>query len=297
MSPTDEILAALGGVERKVAASTGPRTQEGKARSSQNAVKHAILSTAPVAAGENPDEWAAHREGCVGSLRPVGYLETELANRVAQVLCVSAASRGTRRRASARPRIRRCELWEILPSCHPRKRSRRFCDTRPTSTGLSTVLCTNCAAAGRPLWGQRAAAPRGGCDSGDQPRDLNDFVSQFRATRSPESVMITVYFDSNFYVWLAREDDGADPCVASLNALQVRHVVSVPLVQELFSSSPRPDANRRLHSRVTRLAIPPLELIADFTWDALLRPPQLLQPSRRGSCASTIWLPKRTATV
>jgi len=84
--------------------------------------------------------------------------------------------------------------------------------------------------------------------------------------------MVTVYFDSNFYVWLAREldDDIADHCIAELNALQVRHVVSLPLVQELFSSTARPAANRRLHSRVTRLAVPPLALTADFAWDALL---------------------------
>lgn len=90
--------------------------------------------------------------------------------------------------------------------------------------------------------------------------------------------MVTVYFDSNFYVWLGRESDDeiADLHINKLNSLQVRHVVSLPLIQELFSSSPRPDTNHHLHSRVTRLIIPPLQLIENFTWDALIYPQQML---------------------
>lgn len=90
--------------------------------------------------------------------------------------------------------------------------------------------------------------------------------------------MLTVYLDSNFYVWLAREDDlVAARCIDQLNALQVRHVVSLPLVGELFSSRPRIEANKRLHARVTRLTLPPLLLLPDFSWDALRGPPVLLE--------------------
>jgi hypothetical protein len=90
--------------------------------------------------------------------------------------------------------------------------------------------------------------------------------------------VVTVYWDSNFYVWLAREDDDevANQCVDQLNELRVRHVVSLSLARELFSGRNRPEANQRLHARVTRLTIPPLELMADFNWDALLGPPQAL---------------------
>jgi hypothetical protein len=49
-----------------------------------NAVKHAILSPAPVVPGlEDAAEWEAHLAGVLQSLAPEGYLETELARRIA----------------------------------------------------------------------------------------------------------------------------------------------------------------------------------------------------------------------
>jgi hypothetical protein len=62
---------------------TGPRTAEGKARSSKNALRHGLRSPAPVLSGESAQEWERHRVGVVGSLAPAAGLEAELADRVA----------------------------------------------------------------------------------------------------------------------------------------------------------------------------------------------------------------------
>jgi hypothetical protein len=62
---------------------TGPRTEAGKARSSQNAVKHGLCSQRAVIPGEDPAEWDAFRGEVVCSLGPSGFLQRELAERVA----------------------------------------------------------------------------------------------------------------------------------------------------------------------------------------------------------------------
>ncbi len=67
--------------------STGPRSIEGKRRSSKNALKHGILVSEPVLQGiERSEDWVAHRSGIFESLSPVGYLEEVLAERVALLL-------------------------------------------------------------------------------------------------------------------------------------------------------------------------------------------------------------------
>jgi len=62
---------------------TGPRTDAGKARSSQNAVKHGLCSQRAVIPGEDPAQWEAFREEILRSLAPLRLLERELAERVA----------------------------------------------------------------------------------------------------------------------------------------------------------------------------------------------------------------------
>jgi hypothetical protein len=64
--------------------STGPKTSIGKAVSSRNAVKHGVLTTAPILPGiESRKAWEKHREGVLESLAPVGYLEELLSIRLA----------------------------------------------------------------------------------------------------------------------------------------------------------------------------------------------------------------------
>jgi hypothetical protein len=62
--------------------STGPRTPEGKAVVSQNAITHGLLARAGVIPGEEAHEFAAHREGLRKQLKPGSPLEEVLADRV-----------------------------------------------------------------------------------------------------------------------------------------------------------------------------------------------------------------------
>jgi len=61
--------------------STGPRTAEGKAVASQNAVKHGLLAEQVVIHGEDPAQFDLYREGMLAELAPVGGIETMLAER------------------------------------------------------------------------------------------------------------------------------------------------------------------------------------------------------------------------
>jgi hypothetical protein len=62
--------------------STGPRTEEGKAVASQNAVKHGLLARRSVISSEDPEEFDAFREQMLGELAPAGPMETVLAERI-----------------------------------------------------------------------------------------------------------------------------------------------------------------------------------------------------------------------
>ncbi len=61
--------------------STGPRTPEGKAAASQNAVKHGLLAEQVVIHGEDPAQFDLYREGMLAELAPVGAVEAMLAER------------------------------------------------------------------------------------------------------------------------------------------------------------------------------------------------------------------------
>ncbi len=62
--------------------SAGPRTPEGKAVVSQNAVKHGLLAREGVLRGEDWEEFERHREMLLEELRPVGAPEVILATRI-----------------------------------------------------------------------------------------------------------------------------------------------------------------------------------------------------------------------
>jgi hypothetical protein len=63
--------------------STGPRSDEGKERSSLNATRHGLCSDRPVIPGENAAEWDAFRDSVVRRWLPAHPYEQELAERVA----------------------------------------------------------------------------------------------------------------------------------------------------------------------------------------------------------------------
>ncbi len=61
--------------------STGPKTSQGKAVVSQNAVKHGLLAEQVVIAGEDPGAFEFYRQAMLEELSPVGAVETTLAER------------------------------------------------------------------------------------------------------------------------------------------------------------------------------------------------------------------------
>jgi hypothetical protein len=61
---------------------TGPKTPQGKARMSRNAMRFGIHSTVPLIPGERFEDWQAHRAGMLASVEPANYLETFLVERM-----------------------------------------------------------------------------------------------------------------------------------------------------------------------------------------------------------------------
>ena len=62
--------------------STGPQTAEGKAVSSQNAVKHGLFAAEAVIKGENPADYQVFHDQFLAEWKPVGMTETMLAERI-----------------------------------------------------------------------------------------------------------------------------------------------------------------------------------------------------------------------
>jgi hypothetical protein len=63
--------------------STGPRTPEGKAVSSQNAARHYLTSKQVVIPGEDPAEYDALRASLVADLKPANAIEVDLVEELA----------------------------------------------------------------------------------------------------------------------------------------------------------------------------------------------------------------------
>lgn len=66
--------------------STGPRTDEGKARSRYNALKHGLTAERVVIPGEDPALYAAFRDWVFDAVAPQSILEEDLADRLASTL-------------------------------------------------------------------------------------------------------------------------------------------------------------------------------------------------------------------
>jgi len=78
MTSAAQVLANRSNAEK----STGPRTPQGKATASQNAVKHGLLAEQVVIKGEDPAQFECYREGMLQELAPVSGVEAMLAERV-----------------------------------------------------------------------------------------------------------------------------------------------------------------------------------------------------------------------
>jgi hypothetical protein len=65
----------------------GPKSPDGKAAVRKNAVKHGMRASLPLASRiEERADYEKHLDGVMQSLEPEGYLETEMAVRVAEIL-------------------------------------------------------------------------------------------------------------------------------------------------------------------------------------------------------------------
>lgn len=83
--------------------------------------------------------------------------------------------------------------------------------------------------------------------------------------------MFTVYFDTSFYIWLARADDtSAGETLDALDEMAVRAVLSGTIAREFLSSVGRDEQDAKLHARVTLLRQPPNLTAPGLSWDALL---------------------------
>ncbi len=67
---------------RNALKSTGPKTPEGKAIASRNAVTHGLSARMPVIPGENEAEFQTFTERWLGDLKPAGPMEEFLAERI-----------------------------------------------------------------------------------------------------------------------------------------------------------------------------------------------------------------------
>ena len=74
--------AKLAANRRNAEFSTGPKTGEGKARSSQNALKHGFSSLKPLIPGENEADHEAFRQEILDAFHPSGAMETLLVERI-----------------------------------------------------------------------------------------------------------------------------------------------------------------------------------------------------------------------
>ncbi len=66
--------------------SSGPRSLDGKRRSSQNALRHGLTATQTVIPGEDQAEFAEFRLSLFNSENPQGVLENQLVERIANLL-------------------------------------------------------------------------------------------------------------------------------------------------------------------------------------------------------------------
>ena len=62
--------------------STGPRTDEGKAAVSQNAVKHGLLAAQDVISSESQDDFDLYRQQILDELAPLSPMESMFAERI-----------------------------------------------------------------------------------------------------------------------------------------------------------------------------------------------------------------------
>ena len=120
--------AKLAANRRNAQVSTGPKTGEGKARSSQNSLKHGLSAKRPLIPGENEADHEAFRKEIRDAFRPPGALETLLVERI-----INAAWR-LRRFGPIEAQILSGELEDVLE---------QFPEKEETALGFTFLRTTN----------------------------------------------------------------------------------------------------------------------------------------------------------
>ena len=83
MSTEAQLLAN----RRNAQKSTGPRTAEGRAAVSQNAVKHGLLARQDVISSESKADFDLYRDRMLAELAPVSPMESMLADSIVRLSC------------------------------------------------------------------------------------------------------------------------------------------------------------------------------------------------------------------
>lgn len=87
-------MARIEANRRNAQLSTGPRTEDGRARARTNAVKHGLTAELPLLPGENRDDYDAVVEALTRELKPKGVLEEFLVARIgARILRLARVER------------------------------------------------------------------------------------------------------------------------------------------------------------------------------------------------------------
>ena len=118
--------AQIAANRRNAQLSTGPRTPSGKQISSQNALRHGILSRQVLTPSEDPDTFAAHLQSLTDDLAPIGSLEELLVQqiaacywRLARILSCDADLFGRHQEAVAKPEERNRFGQVVKPRADP----------------------------------------------------------------------------------------------------------------------------------------------------------------------------------
>ena len=113
--------------------STGPKSAEGKQRSSQNALRHGLTSQSAVMPADDPDAYQLHLKSYIGEYNPKGATESDLVQSLADISwrlnrVTAIETKLLDQAASSSPESLAKTLASM--SMHSHRLSRQFKDTR-----------------------------------------------------------------------------------------------------------------------------------------------------------------------
>jgi hypothetical protein len=113
--------AQIAANRRNAEKSTGPRTEQGKAKVAGNPLRHGLRAQTLTAFDERDGDFVAFHEAQRAAFEPVGDVEEQLVERIALCACACGGSvalrpkcsppSATRTRNSMTPKWRRSSMW------------------------------------------------------------------------------------------------------------------------------------------------------------------------------------------